>query len=301
MLHHHSTIKDAKFVEYIAIILPLILASNALNTIRTLSYNLKTIDIRRLIFPSIIAFFVPPLVANLVYPQFIVNNTVLISFFIAILTFPILSRFPIVLFWVSNFGRFFRFLFLKALRDNAQPISHVTLWPILSDFVGIFVMKILSGKKDFMISEKILINTLSSAIIVYFARTLDLGDSSLIFTVLFVEISTFAFNKFTSMGKMDSSTNMGSLLHIFSMQNKQKENKSFEEVKATKPKPVEQKQAESKTKPLDSLEDPLETNTIRLDEEVSNPETTSKKRRGRPKKSTLSKTSKQSKNVSKRK
>lgn len=296
MLHHHSNIKDIEFLEYIRSIIPLIIASNALNILKNLSIKYKTEDIRKLIFPAIIAFFVPPLVANLVYKQFIVNNTVLLSFFSAVLVFPIMIRLPFVIFFMTKFGKIGKFLFLRSLRDNKQPIAHVTLWPVLSDFIGIFLFKILSGESNFEISERKFLKTMLSGVIVFIARQLHLNDPGLFLIFLIIEILMFTHEKLYISDEKTARDSAKSLLHIFNHLKEKKDKISDIEIKSSDESALpsesyKMEQPEKKIKiekvPVEpQLDDPFETDTIQVEE----PENTSEskktriKRRGRPKK-----------------
>lgn len=293
MLHHHSDIKDIEYIECLRSFIPLIITSTALNILKNLSLKCKTKDLRKLIFPAIIAFFVPPLVANLVYKQFIVTNTVLISFFSAVLLFPILIRVPFVIFWMSKFCKFGRFLFLRSLRDNKQPISHVTLWPILSDFVGIFLFKILSGDSNFEISQKTFLNTMLSGFIVFIARQLHLNDSFLFFIILMIEIGMFTYEKLYEMDEKVARGSVHSLLHLFDTHKKKKEKSAgmdaktyVENISQTETQKMENTKQVSNKIVEPRIDDPFESDIIQIEESEneSDGKRTTTKRRGRPKK-----------------
>lgn len=327
MLNHHSDIKNIKFEQFIPHLLPLILTSNALERISSLSSKLRTTNLKKLIFPALLVFFVPPLVANLVYPQFVVNNLVIISFFSAILIFPMIVHLPMALFWMSKFGKIGRFLFLRALIHNGRPISQVTLWPILSDFVGIFLFKVIIGDHDFEITEKAFINNVSSALIVYFARIFHFTDYTLLFCIIMTELMVFTFDRFNIIDIKDTSEKMNSLLQMFDFQrnfrkepkkrdggrivnravnNQHSKNKTKTEEKAKKKKSTKKEEE-------NELAESLETNSIKLadvlpddlpennlenspDDSPDGSESTMKKSsRGRPKKKTTSTTKKRGK------
>ncbi|KRH94056.1 putative transporter [Pseudoloma neurophilia] len=299
MLHYHSDIKDMPFIEFISKLVPFIIVSNCLKIMRNISIQRETSDLRKLIFPTIIEFFLPPLVANLIYKQFILNNMVLTSVACAILSFPVFNRLPVLLFWTTKFGKIGTILFLRALRDNKQPISHITMWPVLSDFIGIFISKIFAGEKDFEVSEQTFLGIMLKTSIIYLSRTLKLNDSQLLLAVVLVEIGMFSYDRLSNTNDSETKQNVKSLLHIFNMHKKSNENQKGHVKKPSKKKTLEKIKtdtvilAEKVEEP--EIDDPFETDTIQIDESENTVDFKNTKRRGRPKKNSTVASKKSSK------
>merc|ERR1711962_1019085 len=87
-----NTLYNASLVELIDPLVPFFIASNALNILRLLSFGLKTTKIRKLVLPATLTFFIPPLLANLVFKQFIIDNRIIMSFKVALISFPLIVK-----------------------------------------------------------------------------------------------------------------------------------------------------------------------------------------------------------------
>lgn len=278
--------KNMKMAAYLNPFIPFFIVSNALNNFRILSSGYKTKDLRRLIVPGTLAFFIPPLVANLIYPQFIISNLILSAFLTAILLFPFLSKFPGLLFWSSKFGQFGKFGFLCALRDNDQPISCVAMWLLISDFVGVLITKLLLNDLRFSDSENNILGVSTSILIVYMGRHFKLDDCIMIGLIFISDFVMLIKERFDH--REDIQGPPMSLLHLFKMHKKmkkhnlkEKKSKSIDERTGSKQKKPKKKvtiDLKKDEKSTDQDDDRIESLTTNESDEKK------PKRRGRPKK-----------------
>ncbi|ELA46108.1 hypothetical protein VCUG_02416 [Vavraia culicis subsp. floridensis] len=174
--------------EVLRPVIPLIVISGTLNMCKVYSRVLATTRTLKIILPVTLTYFVPPLIANLVYKQFYVSNIVIGSFFAGCLIFPVLSRAPHILNLSASLCYIGKFGLFSSMRDNKQSISDVTLWLIVNEFVSIFILKILSNDHSFSISEEIVIRVLGNVILIYMCRIFHANDIVMVLLIIFADV-----------------------------------------------------------------------------------------------------------------
>lgn len=181
-------LQSLKIVDLLGPIIPLLVITGTLNICRIYSRKLKTTEMKKIILPVTLTFFVPPLIANLVYKQYSVTNIILGSFFIGCLVFPVFNKMPLILNRGVLICYFGKFGLLGSMKNNNQKISNITLWLIVNEFVGIFILKLLSSDFAFAISEDVILKILGNSVIVYFSRAWNLSDGPFIVVILLFDM-----------------------------------------------------------------------------------------------------------------
>ncbi|ELQ76946.1 putative transporter [Trachipleistophora hominis] len=189
-----------RLVDVLQPIIPLIVVSATLNMCRIYSKLLTTTQPLKIILPVTLTYFIPPLIANLVYKQFYVNNIVIGSFFIGCLLFPVMSRMPYILEMSASLCYIGKFGLFSSMRDSKEPVSNVTLWLIVNEFVSIFILKVLSNEHLFSISEGTVVKTLGNIILIYLCRIFHVNDVLMILLIIMVDILLYLKQKYLGQG-----------------------------------------------------------------------------------------------------
>lgn len=201
MSSYHKYLTTFSLLDVLQPFFPLIAISSTLNICRVFTRGAASVQVFQIILPVTLTFFIPPLVANLVYKQFYVSNVMIGSFLTGFLIFPVLHKIPSVLDMSASFCYIGKFGLLSSMKSNKHSMSNITLWLAINDFVGTFISRVFLNDIRFDVSENALLKLLGNIVLVYICRNYYSSDIFLVILVLSYDAFLFVRERYA--GRID--------------------------------------------------------------------------------------------------
>ncbi|TBT98876.1 hypothetical protein CWI39_2235p0010 [Hamiltosporidium magnivora] len=173
--------------QFPSILSAAIALSNTLNSALYLEHHGIVMEFPHTVVSTFFVFFLPPLIANTVYSQFMVTSILLMCFGFGILIFPYFKNLQFMFGITHIFSLVGRVLLLLDMKNSRKgTFTQMFMWLLIVDFVGMAVKKYFIRDRSRRIDEKEMFKLMCEVTVLYVFRKLRYSDSGMAACILVV-------------------------------------------------------------------------------------------------------------------